>query len=129
MIEDLVIPNHIGIIMDGNGRWAKERGLPRSAGHREGANTLKRICLYAESVGLRYLSVYAFSTENFKRNKVEVDFLMNLFVELFTKEFQEIMDHHVKVVFSGRRDPLPKKVLKAMDTIVEKTKCNFIIIN
>lgn len=124
MIKDLIIPNHIGIIMDGNGRWAKMRGLPRSAGHREGANTLRKICLYAESIGLRYLSVYAFSTENFKRSKVEVDFLMNLFVEMFTKEFQEIMEHHVKVVFSGRREPLPKKVLKAMDTIVEKTKNN-----
>src|SRR5699024_3506741 len=124
MMNDLVIPNHIGIIMDGNGRWAKMRGLPRSAGHREGANTLKKICLYAESLGLKYLSVYAFSTENFKRNKVEVDFLMNLFIEMFKNEFQEIMDRQVKVVFSGRREPLPKKVLEAMDEITSKTKNN-----
>lgn len=124
MIKDLIIPNHIGIIMDGNGRWAEHRGLSRSAGHREGANTLKKICLYADSIGVKYLSVYAFSTENFKRSKVEVDFLMSLFVEMFTNEFQEIMDRHVKVVFSGRRAPLPRKVLKAMDTIVEQTKDN-----
>ena len=124
MIEDLVIPTHIGIIMDGNGRWAERRGLSRSMGHREGANTLKKICIYAEKLGVKYLSVYAFSTENFKRSKAEVDFLMRLFVEMFSNEFQEIIDHNVRVVFSGRREPLTKKVLKAMDEITEKTKNN-----
>lgn len=124
MIEDLVIPTHIGIIMDGNGRWAERRGLSRSMGHREGANTLKKICIYAEKIGLKYLSVYAFSTENFKRSKAEVDFLMRLFIEMFSNEFQEIIDHNVRVVFSGRREPLTKKVLKAMDEITEKTKNN-----
>ena len=124
MIEDLVIPTHIGIIMDGNGRWAERRGLSRSMGHREGANTLKKICIYAEKIGLKYLSVYAFSTENFKRSKAEVDFLMKLCIEMFSNEFQEIIDHNVRVVFSGRREPLTKKVLKAMDEITEKTKNN-----
>ena len=124
MIEDLVIPTHIGIIMDGNGRWAERRGLSRSMGHREGANTLKKICIYAEKIGLKYLSVYAFSTENFKRSKAEVDFLMKLCIEMFSNEFQEIIDHNVHVVFSGRREPLTKKVLKAMDEITEKTKNN-----
>lgn len=124
MIEDLVIPTHIGIIMDGNGRWAERRGLSRSMGHREGANTLKKICIYAEKLGVKYLSVYAFSTENFKRSKAEVDFLMRLFVEMFSNEFQEIIDHNVRVVFSGRREPLTKKVLKAVDEITEKTKNN-----
>lgn len=124
MIEDLVIPTHIGIIMDGNGRWAERRGLSRSMGHREGANTLKKICIYAEKIGLKYLSVYAFSTENFKRNRAEVDFLMKLCIEMFSNEFQEIIDHNVRVVFSGRREPLTKKVLKAMDEITEKTKNN-----
>ena len=124
MIEDLVIPTHIGIIMDGNGRWAEKRGLSRSMGHREGANTLKKICIYAEKIGLKYLSVYAFSTENFKRNRAEVDFLMKLCIEMFSNEFQEIIDHNVRVVFSGRREPLTKKVLKAMDEITEKTKNN-----
>ena len=124
MIDNLVIPNHIGIIMDGNGRWAERRGLSRSAGHKEGAETLKKICLYAESLGVKYLSIYAFSTENFKRSKAEVDFLMNLFIEKFTKEFQEIIDHEVKVVFSGRRSPLSKKVLDAMDQLTRRTENN-----
>ena len=124
MIEDLVIPTHIGIIMDGNGRWAERRGLSRSMGHREGANTLKKICIYAEKLGVKYLSVYAFSTENFKRSKAEVDFLMKLCIGMFSNEFQEIIDHNVRVVFSGRREPLTKKVLKAMDEITEKTKNN-----
>ena len=118
MIDDLVI------IMDGNGRWAERRGLSRSMGHREGVNTLKKICIYAEKLGVKYLSVYAFSTENFKRSKAEVDFLMRLFVEMFSNEFQEIIDHNVRVVFSGRREPLTKKVLKAVDEITEKTKNN-----
>ncbi len=124
MKENLVIPNHVGIIMDGNGRWAERRGLSRSAGHKEGAETLKKICLYAESLGVKYLSIYAFSTENFKRSKAEVDFLMNLFIEKFTKEFQEIIDHDVKVVFSGRRSPLSKKVLDAMDQLTRRTENN-----
>ena len=124
MNEDLVIPTHIGIIMDGNGRWATERGLDRSAGHREGANTLKKVCIYANQLGVKYLSLYAFSTENFKRNQKEVSFLMNLFVDLFVNEFQEILDNNIKVVFSGRKEPLPVKVLKAMEQIVAKTKDN-----
>ena len=124
MKKNLVIPNHVGIIMDGNGRWAERRGLSRSAGHKEGAETLKKICLYAESLGVKYLSIYAFSTENFKRSKAEVDFLMNLFIEKFTKEFQEIIDHEVKVVFSGRRSPLSKKVLDAMDQLTRRTENN-----
>ena len=124
MKENLVIPNHVGIIMDGNGRWAERRGLSRSAGHKEGAETLKKICLYAESLGVKYLSIYAFSTENFKRSKAEVDFLMNLFIEKFTKEFQEIIDHDVKVVFSGRRSPLSKKVLDAMNQLTRRTENN-----
>lgn len=124
MNEDLVIPTHIGIIMDGNGRWATARGLDRSAGHREGANTLKKVCLYANQLGVKCLSLYAFSTENFKRNQKEVSFLMNLFVNLFVNEFQEILDNNIKVIFSGRREPLPTKVLTAMDDIVEKTKNN-----
>ena len=124
MKENLVIPNHVGIIMDGNGRWAERRGLSRSAGHKEGAETLKKICLYVESLGVKYLSIYAFSTENFKRSKAEVNFLMNLFIEKFTKEFQEIIDHDVKVVFSGRRSPLSKKVLDAMDQLTRRTENN-----
>ena len=124
MNKDLVIPKHIGIIMDGNGRWAKKRGLIRSMGHRAGADNLKELCLHMASVGVQYVSLYAFSTENFKREKYEVDFLMNLFVTLFTKEFQTIMEHNIRVVFSGRTSLLPKKVLKAMEEVSEKTRDN-----
>ncbi len=123
MDDNLIIPKHVGIIMDGNGRWAKKRGLIRSMGHRAGADNLKELCLHMASVGVEYVSLYAFSTENFKREKKEVDFLMNLFVTLFKGEFQTIMDHNIRVVFSGRVFPLPKKVLQAMNYVSEKT-CN-----
>ncbi len=115
---------HIGIIMDGNGRWAQERNLPRSLGHREGANTLKKLCKHVIKLKIPYMSVFAFSTENFKRDRAEVQFLMNLFVELFKNELDFLVEDNVKVIFSGEREPLPKRVLKAMDKIVEKTKNN-----
>lgn len=124
MEKDLIIPTHIGIIVGGNGRWAQQRGLSRSAGHREGFTRLKNICIYAQESGVKYLSLYVFSTENFKRAKPEVDFLMNLFVSMFHQEFQEVMDRGAKVVFSGRREPLPKEVLEAMDEMAEKSKNN-----
>ena len=100
------IPVHVGIIMDGNGRWATERGLERSMGHKR---------------GVKVLSVYAFSTENFKREKKEVDFLMSLFVESFYKEFSFLKDNGIKVMFSGRREPLPRKVLEVMDRMTLET--------
>ena len=122
MNEELKIPTHVGIIMDGNGRWATKRGLPRSAGHKAGVETVKKLCLHMADVGVRYASLYAFSTENFKRSVDEVNYLMDLFMISFNKELKALIDRGVKVVFSGRRDPLPKKVLKAMDKIVDDTK-------
>ena len=124
MSNELVLPNHIGIIMDGNGRWAVKRGLPRTAGHSEGAKIAKRLLLHMSKLGVKYVSLYAFSTENFKREKTEVNFLMNLFVDWFKKDFQEVIDNNAKIVFSGRKEPLPKNVLKTMDEIVEKSKNN-----
>lgn len=124
MKDELIIPNHIGIIMDGNGRWAKERGLVRTMGHKEALTTLKNLCSHMVDVGVNYASLYAFSTENFKREKTEVDYLMNLFITAFEKEFTFIKDLGVKVLFSGRREPLPKNVLKAMDNFMEETKDN-----
>ena len=122
MNEELKIPEHVGIIMDGNGRWATRRGLVRTAGHKAGAENLKKLCVHVADMGVKYLSVFAFSTENFKRDKNEVDFLMNLFITLFSKEFDFVMDKKIRVVFSGRREPLSEKVLKTMDKIVEDTK-------
>lgn len=115
---------HIAIIMDGNGRWAKKRGLNRSMGHREGSKQLENVCIHAKKRGIPYLSVFAFSTENFKRSKEEVDFLMNLFIEMFNKKFKKLSKEGVKVIFSGRRENLRKDVLESMDYITEKTKDN-----
>lgn len=124
MNEELKMPNHIGIIMDGNGRWAQERGMIRTKGHQRAIETLKKICLHMADRGVKYASLYAFSTENFKRDVKEVSFLMNLFIESFTKEFEFLKEKEVKVVFSGRREPLPEKVLAAMDKIVNDTENN-----
>ena len=115
---------HIAIIMDGNGRWAKKRGLARSLGHKEGSKTLEVVALHALELNIPYLSVFAFSTENFKRSKEEVDFLMNLFIEMFTKKFKKLKEKGIKVVFSGIRDNLRKDVLESMDFITKETKDN-----
>lgn len=124
MNKDFIIPCHVGIIMDGNGRWATKRGLSRSAGHKAGADNIKKLCLHAADVGVKYLSLYAFSTENFKRSAEEVNFLMDLFIRVFTTEFKVFEENNVKVLFSGRREPLSKKVLETMDGIVKRTKNN-----
>ena len=122
--KDLKIPNHVAIIVDGNGRWAKERNLPRSKGHDEGFKNLKKLGLYIFSKGIKYLSVYVFSTENFKRDKKEVEHLMNLFVLMYKKDKDFFMKNNIKVVFSGRDEPLPKKVIEARDKLTEMTKNN-----
>ncbi len=123
-MENIVIPKHVGIIMDGNGRWAKMRGKKRSFGHLEGSKTLENIALYAIECGVQILSVYAFSTDNFKRSKEEVDYLMNLFITMFNKKMKKIKDNDIKVIFSGRREPLREDVLASMDKIVDETKNN-----
>jgi undecaprenyl diphosphate synthase len=124
MNNELLIPNHVGIIMDGNGRWATDRGQIRTMGHKKAVGTLKDLCVHMADLGVKYASLYAFSTENFKRDIKEVDFLMNLFITAFNKEFDFIKKKKVRVIFSGRREPLPQKVLEAMDKIVEETKNN-----
>lgn len=124
MNNELIVPNHVGIIMDGNGRWAQERGYARTVGHKSAIKNLKELCIYMADLGVKCASLYAFSTENFKRDKKEVDFLMDLFIKTFKKEFDFVKKKKIKVVFSGRREPLPKDVLKAMDELVEETKDN-----
>lgn len=121
--SNLKIPNHVAIIVDGNGRWAKEKGLPRSMGHDAGFKRLKEITSYAFNKGIKVVSVYVFSTENFKRSKEEVDHLMNLFVNGFKKD-KFYLKENIKVVFSGRKEPLRQDVLEAMDKIVSDTKDN-----
>ena len=122
--SNLKVPSHVAIILDGNGRWAKERGLTRSMGHDAGFTNLKNISKYILSKGIKVLSVYAFSTENLKRSKDEVDYLMNIFTSKFKSCIKDFNKENIKVIFSGRDKPLPNKVLKAMKELEEATKDN-----
>ncbi len=97
----LRLPQHLGIIMDGNGRWAKKRGLPRSAGHTAGANNFRTITRYCSSIGIPYLTVYAFSTENWKRPMEEVRALMLLFKQYLEEALRDFMEENIKVRFIG----------------------------
>ena len=120
----LKIPNHVAIIVDGNGRWAKERGMTRLQGHDAGFENLVSLSKYILSKGVKYLSLYVFSTENFKREKAEVNHLMDLFVLLYRDKLREFMRNNIRVIFSGRDEPLPKKVLKARDELMRETANN-----
>lgn len=122
--SNLKIPNHVAIIVDGNGRWAKEKGMTRSQGHDAGFENLKDIATYIFEKGSKVLSVYVFSTENFKRDKAEVDHLMNLFCMMFEKDKNFFMRNNIKVVFSGRDEPLPQKVIDCRNKLSEMTKDN-----
>ena len=122
--QNLKIPKHVAIILDGNGRWAKEREKKRTEGHKAGYENLKTISKYILNQGTKVLSVFAFSTENFKRPKEEVDFLMDLFIQGFNKDAKFFEKENIRVVFSGRKDNLRSDVLKAMDNMTETTKNN-----
>lgn len=115
------LPNHVGIIMDGNGRWATKRGLKRSLGHKAGADTLEKLLDHIYNLGIKYVSVYAFSTENFKREKKEVDYLMDLFVKMFTSKKKIFIKNELKVIFSGRRDNLREDVIKGIEKLEDAT--------
>ena len=118
------LPKHVGIIMDGNGRWATNRGLKRSIGHKAGAETLEKLLNHIFNLGIKYVSVYAFSTENFKREKTEVDYLMDLFVKMFSIKKKIFVKNELKVIFSGRRDNLRDDVIKSIEKL-EKATENF----
>lgn len=124
MKENLKIPSHVAIILDGNGRWAKERGLSRSQGHDAGFNNLVKITKYIFSCGVKYLSLYCFSTENFKRSDDEVKHLMNIFLKLCNREIRTFNENNIKVVFSGRDEPLSLKVIKARNKMIYETRNN-----
>ncbi len=116
------IPRHIAIIMDGNGRWAKKRNMPRTFGHKKGSENLKNIAIECNELGIKALSVYAFSTENWSRPKAEIDYLMNLpskFEETFKGKFEE---NDIRVIFSGRKNRFPKNVQDLIKRVEEKTK-------
>lgn len=117
-------PEHVAIILDGNRRWAKRRGLPQLKGHQKGFDNILDLAPYIIDKGVKYLSVFAFSTENFKRTEEEVKYLMDLFVDMFKKECDKIHNENIKVVVSGRKENLRPDVLEAIEHIVEKTKNN-----
>lgn len=120
--EFSVLPNHLGIIMDGNGRWAKKRGLPRTAGHKEGAEVFRRISKECSRLGINYVTFYAFSTENWKRPKEEVDALMLLFKNYLLEakaDFAQAGD--IKLKFIGEREGLSDEILKLMQEAEEET--------
>ena len=118
----LKVPVSLGVIMDGNGRWAKKRLLPRSAGHRAGAENLKELCRNCGRYGVKYLTVYAFSTENWARPEDEVHQLMELFVEFFERYDPELAEEGIRVRFTGDIDALPEKVRQTIAEGEERSK-------
>lgn len=119
---NLGIPGHVGIIMDGNGRWAQQRGLSRSAGHKEGLAAAKRVVKAARDLGISYLTLYAFSTENWKRTQEEVGFLMDLLSIYLKKELDFYRQEQIRIVHSGNPAQLPAKVLKELAEVIRDTK-------
>lgn len=118
------IPRHVAVIMDGNGRWAKQRGLPRTAGHRSGMKAVKQATMAADSLGVEVLTVYAFSTENWTRPRDEVDLLMRLPQEYLAIELDELVQKNVRVRMTGIQEGLPSYTLNALEEAVEKTRNN-----
>ncbi|MGL4875517.1 MAG: isoprenyl transferase [Clostridium sp.] len=118
------IPKHIAIIMDGNGRWAKKRKLPRTMGHKAGVETIRRILKEADRLGIKYMTLYAFSTENWKRPKEEVGALMKLLVQYLRQEINELHKNGVRINVLGDISMLPKECVEEIEKSSEKTKDN-----
>jgi undecaprenyl diphosphate synthase len=123
-LEPAQLPRHVAIIMDGNGRWANLRGLPRIRGHAEGALNVREIVTHSARLGLDALTLYSFSTENWKRPKAEVDALMDLYVEYLIKERETVMGNNVRLIQIGRRESLPEPVLRELDITQEVSRNN-----
>lgn len=119
--ENIIVPTHVGVIMDGNGRWAKKRGLPRKFGHREGAKTFRTIARHAKYLGISYITFYAFSTENWKRPKDEVDSIMELF-DKYLDEVEDFIDENIRVRFIGDRTMLDPSLQEKMAHVEEISK-------
>ena len=115
------IPAHVAIIMDGNGRWAKHRGLDRSAGHVDGVNTVRRITEAASQMGIRFLTLYTFSTENWNRPKAEVDALMSLVVMAIERETPDLIKNNVRLRMIGETDRIPAEALARLNQCIEDT--------
>ncbi len=119
--ESRKIPRHVAIILDGNGRWAKRRGLPRTAGHQAGVENIRTIAISAQKHGIKALSVFAFSTENWRRPQAEVDFLMTMPAQFEEKFKDEFTKHDIKVVFSGRKERLSPENREILERITRET--------
>ena len=123
-MEEENLPKHIAIIMDGNRRWAKSKNMPVSFGHKEGAKTLEKIVRYANKIGIKYITVYAFSTENWKRTTEEVTALMNLFQSYLDDYSKRADSENIKVKIIGNRQELSEKMQKSIEKCMERTKDN-----
>ena len=123
-IDNLVIPEHVAIILDGNGRWAKKRGLPRSLGHKEGCVTVEKTVEDAARLGIKYLTVYGFSTENWKRSKEEVGALMQLFRYYMVRLLKVAKANNVRVKMIGDRERFDQDIIEGIEKLVEQTKDN-----
>jgi undecaprenyl diphosphate synthase len=123
-IKKLPVPEHVAIIMDGNGRWAKKRALPRIAGHHEGMKVVRKITKMANSLGVKALTLYAFSTENWKRPKNEVEYIMKLPDEFLSTFLPELIEENVQVKMMGYKEQLPVHTLHAIEKAMEETKNN-----
>ena len=124
-MEDLKIPRHIAIIMDGNGRWARQRGMPRIMGHYRGAEVAEDIVKYCADLGVEYLTLFAFSTENWKRPKEEVELLFDLLKNYLTQKKEELIKERVRLKFIGRRDRIGKELRRLMEELERDTAEDF----
>jgi len=120
----MLVPRHVAIIMDGNGRWAKERGVPTVSGHREGVNALKRTIKAAQDLGIEYLTVYAFSVENWKRSKEEINALFNLMRRFLKKSNKDIVNKNIRLMFIGTEEGMPKDIIERTEELTGYTKNN-----
>ncbi len=116
------VPTHVAIILDGNGRWAKKRLMPRTFGHRKGAFNIRTIARYANKIGIKYLTMYCFSTENWKRPKDEVDYLMSKPIRFMKRYRDDLINSTIKITFVGRRDRIPTEMLDVFKDLEENTK-------
>jgi undecaprenyl diphosphate synthase len=121
-MDQISIPNHLAIIVDGNRRWAKKHNMPAFMGHKHGFERLEKVIDYAVKIGIPYVSLFVFSTENFKRDTKEVDYLMELFCNNFSKMAAKMEEKNIKAVFSGRRTGLIPSVINAMDYLSTETQ-------
>ncbi len=121
LVENEYLPKHIGIIMDGNGRWAKKKGLPRTAGHVAGAKTFRNITKYCEKIGIQYLTVYAFSTENWKRPPEEVSAIMNLLRDYLKESLNDFKNENIVTKFIGDRSMLDSDIQELIDEAEKET--------